>query len=98
MKHRLALGLALLVASGSLVALAAPPKSPYLGTWTARLSRAQMINDGLDVRLCEHAALPRLQPFVVVGEGVDGRSGEALGAHLLDAGLQAHAGPPQDVR
>jgi hypothetical protein len=51
MKHRLALGLALLVASGSLVAFAAPAKAPYLGTWTAHLSRAQMINEGFDVRL-----------------------------------------------
>ena len=51
MKHRLALGLALLMASGSLVAFAAPTNDAYLGTWTARLSRAQMINEGFDVRL-----------------------------------------------
>jgi hypothetical protein len=52
-KKRLAFALALtLVAAwASLEAFAAVPKGPYLGTWTARLSTAQMINEGYDVRL-----------------------------------------------
>lgn len=43
-----ALVVALASAAG---ALATSSGSPYLGVWTARLSRAQMINDGQDTRL-----------------------------------------------
>jgi len=50
-RNRVALALALLVSVGSLQALAAPADSPYLGAWTAHLSRVQMINQGFDVRL-----------------------------------------------
>jgi hypothetical protein len=52
-KRRLAsaLALALLVAWGSLEALAAPAKAPYLGTWTDHLSRAEMYDRGFDAQL-----------------------------------------------
>ena len=48
---RLLLLAALLSAYGSAGALASASVSPYVGTWRARLSSAQMINQGLDPRL-----------------------------------------------
>jgi hypothetical protein len=36
---------------GSLQASAAAAESPYIGSWTAHLSRVQMIDKGFDVRL-----------------------------------------------
>ena len=53
MKRDLALvavGLVELVTAGALARAADTPPT-YLGTWTARLSQAQMINQGLDPRL-----------------------------------------------
>lgn len=50
MKSVLALAAVLLGAFGTAGALAGASGSP-VGTWTARLSRAQMINEGLDPRL-----------------------------------------------
>src|SRR5262245_6571132 len=50
MRYGAVIASALVVVSGSVVADAAPATAPY-GTWTARLSRAEMINQGLDVRL-----------------------------------------------
>ena len=41
----------LLAAWGSAAALAADAGRPYLGTWGARMSKAQMINAGLDPRM-----------------------------------------------
>lgn len=51
MKRRLGFALALLVACVSAQALASEGTASYLGTWTARLSYAQMINEGFDPRL-----------------------------------------------
>ena len=49
MKRLLLLAALLLSAYGS--APASASASPYVGTWSARLSSAQMINQGLDPRL-----------------------------------------------
>lgn len=52
MKVRFALAAALLlVAWGSLGAVATASSKPYVGLWTARMSTAQMINEGFDERL-----------------------------------------------
>lgn len=52
MKYRFAVAVALLlVAWGSMGALATASSTPYLGWWTARMSTAQMINGGFDARL-----------------------------------------------
>jgi hypothetical protein len=52
-KSRLALAsaLALVVAWGSLDALAGPASAPYLGTWTDRLSKAEMYDKGFDAQM-----------------------------------------------
>ena len=51
MKRLLLLAALLLSAYGSAGAPASASASPYVGTWSARLSSAQMINQGLDPRL-----------------------------------------------
>ena len=51
MKRLLLLAALLLSAYGSASAPASASASPYVGTWSARLSSAQMINQGLDPRL-----------------------------------------------
>ena len=51
MKRLLLLAALLLGAYGSAGAPASASASPYVGTWRARLSSAQMINQGLDPRL-----------------------------------------------
>ena len=51
MKRLLLLAALLLSAYGSASASASASASPYVGTWSARLSSAQMINQGLDPRL-----------------------------------------------
>ena len=53
MKSRLALALALavVVAWGSLEALATTASAPYLGTWTDRLSEAEMYDKGFDPQM-----------------------------------------------
>ena len=51
MKRLLLLAALLLSAYGSAGAPASASAAPYVGTWSARLSSAQMINQGLDPRL-----------------------------------------------
>jgi hypothetical protein len=51
MKRLLLLAALLLSAYGSADAHASASAPPYVGTWSARLSSAQMINQGLDPRL-----------------------------------------------
>ena len=62
---------------------------PDPGDAAAELLERRDVGHRLDLVLAQHAGVALAQPLVVVAERVDGDRLRAVGAHLLEGGVQA---------